>query len=119
MIARERERDILEGDRKQPTSTQWLIGEIERKIDVLEGPLGLVVDDHGMMKIAVAFYKDILRAESREGVALGFWLECEKVTSKENETLTAPFSEVEIKEPIFSCYAEGGGARPDGLPFFV
>ena len=38
------------------------------------------------------------------------------VTSEENESLLAPFLEAEIKEAIFSCYAEGAPG-PDGLPF--
>jgi hypothetical protein len=38
------------------------------------------------------------------------------VSSEENEFLTAPFSEKEVKEAIFSCYPEGAPG-PDGLSF--
>jgi hypothetical protein len=38
------------------------------------------------------------------------------VTPIENEMLTVPFTENEIKETIFSCYAEGAPG-PDGLSF--
>jgi hypothetical protein len=37
---------------------------------------------------------------------VNFWEE-DKVTRRENDLLTAPFSEAEIKEVVFSCYAEG------------
>ena len=38
------------------------------------------------------------------------------VPSEENESLLAHFLEAEIKEAVFSCYAEGARG-PDGLPF--
>jgi hypothetical protein len=42
--------------------------------------------------------------------------EQDKVTAEKNESLLAPFVESEIKDAIFSCYAEGAPG-PDGLPF--
>ena len=45
-----------------------------------------------------------------------FWEEEDKVSRNENELLIAPFSELEIKNAIFSCYAEGAPG-PDGLSF--
>jgi hypothetical protein len=38
------------------------------------------------------------------------------VTEEENEFLLKPFTESEIREAIFSCYAEGAPS-PNGLPF--
>lgn len=38
------------------------------------------------------------------------------VTVEENESLVGPFLESEIKEAIFSSYAEGAPG-PNGLPF--
>jgi hypothetical protein len=40
----------------------------------------------------------------------------EKVSQEENDLLSAPFTEEEIMEAIFSSYAEGAPG-PDGLPF--
>jgi hypothetical protein len=40
----------------------------------------------------------------------------EKVSQEENDLLSAPFTEEEIMEAIFSRYAEGARG-PDGLPF--
>lgn len=45
-----------------------------------------------------------------------FWEDSQKVTGEENDLLTASFSEKEIKEAIFSCYAEGALGL-DGLSF--
>jgi hypothetical protein len=36
-----------------------------------------------------------------------FWEEVDKVTLEENMALDAPFTESEVKEAVFSCYAEG------------
>jgi hypothetical protein len=56
--------------------------------------------------------------EPDSGVRLGsnFWEDSDKVTSEENRLLMAPFSESEIKDVVFSCYAEGAPG-PDELPF--
>ena len=71
-----------------------------------------------MMDIALNFYKDLFAREERVNINLddNFWSESEKVSNEENELLVAPFSEEEIKEAIFSCYAEGAPG-PDGLSF--
>jgi hypothetical protein len=39
-----------------------------------------------------------------------------KVTEEENNVLTAPFTELEIKEVVFSCYADGAPGS-DGISF--
>jgi hypothetical protein len=72
-----------------------------------------------MMKVAVDFYKELVAKEENSGVRLGssFWEDGDKVTPEENSSLTASFTEVEIKEAVFSCYAEGTPS-PDGLSFF-
>jgi hypothetical protein len=71
-----------------------------------------------MIKIAREFYKDIFAKEQREDIALdqSFWDDEDLVTQEENEMLTTPFFEEEIKEAIFSSYAEGAPG-PDGLSF--
>jgi hypothetical protein len=58
--------------------------------------------------------------EGDSGVRLGssFWDDTDKVTPEENRALTAPFTEAEIKDAIFSCYAEGA-PEPDGLTFLL
>jgi hypothetical protein len=116
---RSRDREILEGDRNtayfQAVANQR---ERRKRIEALEGQNGIVEDDQGMMKVAVDFYKELFTKEGRGDICLGdnFWKEEEKVTAIENEMLTAPFTENEIKEAIFSCYAEGAPG-PDGLSF--
>ena len=40
----------------------------------------------------------------------------EKVTALENELLEAPFTENEVREAVFSSYAEGAPG-PDGFSF--
>lgn len=82
------------------------------------GPSGLVYDKKGMMQIVVDFYKNLFAKETDSSVKLGdnFWDKQDKMTSEENKSLMAPFSEAEIISAIFSCYAEGAPG-PDGLPF--
>jgi hypothetical protein len=71
-----------------------------------------------MMKIAVDFYKNLFKKEESGAVYLaeGFWGQGERVTQEENDLLSAPFFQEEIKTTIFSCYAEGAPG-PDGIPF--
>jgi hypothetical protein len=70
-----------------------------------------------MMKIAVDFYKNLFR-EKRGDISLGenFWEEIDKVNQDENDILSTPFIDKEIKAAIDSCYAEGAPG-PDGLSF--
>lgn len=90
----------------------------KKRIDYLESPLGHISDQKGMIGLAVNFYKDLFAKEDRCCVRLeeGFWEESRRVTLEENESLVAPFSELEIKEAIFGCYPEGAPG-PDGLSF--
>jgi mannosylglycoprotein endo-beta-mannosidase len=108
---RSRERNILEGDRNT-AYFQAIANQMSRKkkIDYLEGPNGYVYDQKGMFQIAVNFYKSLFAKEPDSGVRLGsnLWEDSDKVTSEENRLLMAPFSESEIKDAVFSCYAEGG-----------
>jgi hypothetical protein len=116
---RSRYRNILEGDRNT-AYFQAIANRRSRKKSVsgLMGPDGWVEDQPGMLKVAVDFYKQLFAEEEGEDLALGnnFWLDGEKVTQGENDLLTAPFNEGEIKEAIFGSYAEGAPG-PDGLPF--
>ena len=118
---RSRDRKLLEGD-KNTTYFQAVANYRSRKkrVDSLMGPQGLVHDQAGIMKIALDFYKDLFAREERGDLILGrdFWAASDLVSEEENKILCAPFSEDEIKDAIFSCYAEGA-PRPDGLPFFV
>ena len=70
------------------------------------------------MRVAVDFYKNLFAKDPEPFFKLGqnFWEEEDKVSRNENELLIAPFSELEIKNAIFSCYAEGA-LGPDGLSF--
>ena len=70
------------------------------------------------MQIAVDYYKTLFAKEPEAGVKLGpnFQEDQDKVSEEENRRLLAPFSESEIREAVFSCYAEGAPG-PDGLPF--
>jgi hypothetical protein len=116
---RSRDRDILEGYRNT-AYFQAVANQRTRKkrVEVLEGPRGLVEDDKCMMEVAVNFYKELFAREESAKASLGseFWSAEELVSQEENNFLTAPFSEKEIKENIFSCYPEGAPG-PDGLPF--
>jgi hypothetical protein len=91
---------------------------MKKRIDYLLGPNGLVYDQKGMMDIAIAYYKNLFDKEPDSGVELSqdFWDPEDKVFEEENSLLTAPFSEVEIKSALFSCYAEGAPG-PDELSF--
>ena len=116
---RYRDRNLLEGD-KNTAYFQAVANYRSRKkrVDSLMGPQGLVHDQAGIMKIAIDFYKDLFAREERGDLILGrdFWAASDLVSEEENKILCAPFSEDEIKDAIFSCYAEGA-PRPDGLPF--
>lgn len=63
----------------------------------------------GMMDIAVDFYKNLFAKEDRGNIRLGenFWEEDQRVSTEENYSLVAPFSEEKIKDAVFSCYHEG------------
>lgn len=71
-----------------------------------------------MLGIPVNFYKDLFRRENRADfhIAPDFWGIDEKVTAEENSLLTPPFEEQEIRDAVFSCYADGGPG-PDGMSF--
>jgi hypothetical protein len=71
-----------------------------------------------MMKVARDFYKELFAKEPKEDITIGqsFWDEGDFISQEENDMLTAPFAEKEIKEGIFSCYAEGAPGL-DGIPF--
>lgn len=49
-------------------------------------------------------------------LAADFWSREDLVTEEENNFLTRPFSEEEIKEVVFSCYSDGAPG-PDGISF--
>jgi hypothetical protein len=57
-------------------------------------------DNDGMLKVAVDFDKELLKAENRGSMSLddNFWEADELVTSEENDVLQEPFSEEEINK---------------------
>ena len=90
----------------------------KKRIKGLEGPDGWTDDNHGMLEHAVNFYKNLFGEEPSNGVRLkdDFWDEDDLVTVDENEALQVPFTEDEVRNAVFSSYAEGAPG-PDGLPF--
>jgi hypothetical protein len=116
---RSRDRNVLEGDRN--TAYFHAVANYrnrKRNVLILDGPEGPVVEQKAMMEVDVNFYKDLCKREGRPNIRLAedFWSHNEKVTEEENNVLTAPFSELEIKEAVFSCYADGAPG-PDGISF--
>jgi hypothetical protein len=71
-----------------------------------------------MMEVAINLYKDLFKKENRHEIQLAaeFWKESEKVTNEENNALTTPFIELEMKEAVLSCYADGATGS-DGISF--
>lgn len=69
------------------------------------------------MDVAVEFYRSLFAKEPSGSVKLGdkFWDDADLVSDEENEMLTVPFTEDEIKNTIFSCYPKGAPG-PDVLP---
>ena len=70
------------------------------------------------LSMLLTFTKKSFGKEENSGVNLGqdFWEVDEKVTALENELLEAPFTENEVREAVFSSYAEGAPG-PDGFSF--
>jgi hypothetical protein len=64
------------------------------------------------------YYKDLFGFEDRPDIRLkqDFFSEDERVKVDENEMLSRSFSEEEIREAVFSSYADGAPG-PDGLSF--
>lgn len=116
---RSRDRNIVEGDRNT-AYFQAVANQRSRKkrVECLMGPQGLVYDNIGMLNVAVDFYKNLFKKEDSKEISLDedFGEDRDKVTEQENEILQAPFTQEEIKEAFFSCYAEGSPG-PDGLSF--
>jgi hypothetical protein len=119
MRQRSRDRNILEGDRN--TAFFYAVANQrarKKKIEGLLGENGFVRGAPEILGIAVKFYKELFKWESRGPFWLGnnFWDPKDIVKEGKNDVLEAPFSENEIKEAIFSCYAKGSPG-PDGLSF--
>jgi hypothetical protein len=74
----------------------------------LDGPDGPVVEQKAMMEVAVNLYKDLFKKENRHEIHLDaeFLKESEKVTNEENNALTTPFTELEMKEAVLGCLAK-------------
>ena len=65
-----------------------------------------------------SFIKKLFAKEEDSGARLApnFWDLEDQGTREQNELLIAPFTQSEIKDAVFSCYAEGAPG-PYGLPF--
>jgi len=116
---RSRNRNVLEWDRN--TAYFHAVANYrnrKKNVLILDGPEGPFVEQKAMMEVAVNFYKDLFKNEGRPNIHLAddFWSHNKKVTEEENNVLTAPFTELDIKEAVFSCYAEGAPG-PDGISF--
>jgi hypothetical protein len=116
---RSREKFIIEGDRN--TAYFHVVANQRRRkklIQVLVGPDGHVTKTKDMIGIAVDYYKNLFGFEDRPDIRLkpDFFSEEEKVKVDENEILSRSFSEEEIREAVFSSYADGALGR-DGLSF--
>jgi hypothetical protein len=116
---RSRDRNVLEGDRN--TAYFHVVANYrnrKKKVLFLDGPEGPVVEQKAMMGVAVNFYKEFFKNEGRPNIHLvdDFWSHSEKVIEEENNGLTAPFTELEIKEAVLSCYADGAPGL-DGISF--
>lgn len=59
-----------------------------------------MLDQKGIMDIGLDLYKNPFRRENRINISLGqdFWNPDDLVMDSENELLTAPFQELEVKE---------------------
>jgi hypothetical protein len=68
--------------------------------------------------MAVRYYRNMFKWESREPFCLNknFWDPEDLVLLDEKDEMEAPFSEDEIRDVVYSCYAEGAPG-PDGLSF--
>jgi hypothetical protein len=115
---RSRDRNLLEGDRNTAYFQAKANQRRKKRVDCLERHNGLVYDQKGIMSIVVDFYKNLFAKEPDTNIKLGshFWDSQDCVTEEENEFLLKPFTESEIREAIFSCYAEGAPG-PNGFPF--
>lgn len=114
-----RDRNIKEGD-KNTTYFQAVANQRNRKKRIvgLEGPDGWIEGNDNLLSHAVDFYKNLFGQEEDSGISLGenFWEESEKVSNEERDFLEADFTELEVKEAIFSSYAEGPPG-PDSFSF--
>jgi hypothetical protein len=81
----------------------------KKRIESLRGAVDIVHETSDILKVAMSFYKDMFKKESRSFVSLenGFWDSEDLVPPRDCVELEKPFSMEEIKSVIFSCYPEG------------
>ena len=67
---RSRDRNILEGDRNTAYFHAVANYRNGKKVLILDGPEGPVVEQKAMMEVAVNFYKDLSKNEGRPNIHL-------------------------------------------------
>lgn len=91
----------------------------KKTITMLEGASDPLEDPHGILNIALDYYKNLFSFHPKlhVGLAENFWETSEKVSSEQNSYLDCDFSDTEVREVVFRSYVEGAPS-PNGFSVF-